>query len=59
MSIFTLPCPHNDDKECKYCKGIAAQDGWRFRGCFCSPFKGKFIRDIKECPKKKQKGEQV
>ena len=57
MKNFYLPCPHNDDKECEYCKGITAQDGWRFRGCFFPPNKGKHVVGIKECPLKSQKGE--
>lgn len=50
MSKFNLPCPHNNNKECEYCKGITAQDGWRFRGCFFPPNKGKYVADVKECP---------
>ena len=57
MSIFNLTCPRNNNKECEHCHGITAQDGWKFKGCFCSPFKGKFVAEIKECPKA-QKGEQ-
>lgn len=59
MSIFNLPCPHNEDKECEHCRGIKAQDGWKFKGCFCPPYRGKFIGEIKECPIKAQKGEEV
>lgn len=59
MSIFNLPCPHNEDKECEHCRGINAQDGWKFKGCFCLPYRGKFIGAIKECPIKAQKGEKV
>lgn len=51
MSIFNLTCPHNNNKNCEHCRGITAQDGYRFKGCFCPPFKGKFIGGIKECPK--------
>ena len=56
MSIFNLVCPHNNNKECEYCHMISAQDGWKFRGCFHSPYKGKFISEIKECPIVSQKG---
>lgn len=55
MKIFNLSCPHNDDKECEYCRGMAAQDGWKFRGCFFPPNKGKFVAKIKECPLKCRK----
>ena len=57
MNIFNLPCPHNDDKICEHCHGVRAQDGWRFRGCFCHPNKGKYIAYVKECPLNTQKGE--
>lgn len=57
MNNFNLPCPHNDDKICEYCHGVKAQDGWRFRGCFYHPNKGKYIADVKECPLNTQKGE--
>jgi hypothetical protein len=57
MSIFNLPCQHNDWKECRYCHGVKAQDGWRFKGCFCPPLKGKFLAEVKECPLKAQKVE--
>lgn len=54
MSLFNSPCPHADGKECEHCRIITAQDGWTFRGCFCHPNKGKFIAEVKECPKKKK-----
>lgn len=56
MSIFNLHCPHNDGKECRYCHGVKAQEGWGFKGCFCHPLKGMFVAVIKECPLKAQKG---
>lgn len=58
MSIFNLPCPRNDNKECEYCHGITAQDGWRFKGCCHQPYKGKFVAEIIKCPKS-QKREKV
>lgn len=57
MNNFNLPCPHNDNKICEHCHGVKAQDGWRFRGCFCPPNKGKYIADVKDCPTNAQKGE--
>ena len=50
MSKFNLPCPQNNDRECDHCHGVNAQDGWRFRGCFCPPNRGKYVADVKECP---------
>lgn len=55
MSKFNLPCPQNNDKECEHCHGVNAQDGWRFRGCFFPPNKGKYVADVRECPLKCRK----
>lgn len=57
MSNFNVVCPHNNNKECEHCRIITAQDGWKFRGCFFPPYRGKFIREIKECPIVSHKGE--
>lgn len=56
-SVFNTPCPHNNNERCDYCRGINTQDGWKFRGCFYPPYKGKFVAEIKECPNKLQEGE--
>lgn len=37
---------------CKYCKRIDADPDWKFYGCFKSPYNGKWIAEIKECPNK-------
>ena len=37
---------------CKSCKGVTAYDGFKFRGCFHEPYKGKWIVEVKECPLK-------
>lgn len=38
-------------KGCEYCRFIKAQDEWSFHGCFCEPYKGKWIAQIENCPK--------
>lgn len=45
-----------EDKECKDCKksGIITVGNFKFRGCHCEPYKGKWIIEIKECPKKEE-----
>lgn len=50
--MFNLSCPHNDNKACDYCNIVHAQDGWKFKGCFCDPNKGKFITSSIKCPLK-------
>ena len=38
---------------CKYCKRIYANGGWSFFACYHSPYKGKWVVKIKDCPKEK------
>lgn len=37
-------------KECEYGKSINAQDDWWFIGCYCKPYRGKWIVEIEKCP---------
>lgn len=39
MSKFNLPCPHNNNKECEYCKGITAKTVGNLEGVFALPIK--------------------
>ena len=41
---------------CDYCVGVS---GWNFDflGCYCLPNKGKWINEVKDCPKQED-GEQ-
>lgn len=39
---------------CDYCKIVRANGGWSFYGCFYKPYKGKWVAEIKDCPKKKE-----
>lgn len=41
-------------KECKYARYIYATGGWSFVGCIYHPYKGKWVREIKDCPRKEQ-----
>ena len=38
-------------KGCEYCMGVSA-NGFNFFGCYCIPYKGKWVVEIKdsECP---------
>ena len=38
---------------CLYCREIG--DGCKELGCFCSPYDGEFIRDVRKCPKNAMK----
>lgn len=45
----------NKKKNCEKCgfgKIVYAQDGFSFIGCHCEPYRGKWVREIKECPLK-------
>ena len=39
-------------KKCKHSKVINAQDDWFFRGCYCKPYRGKWVSEIENCPEK-------
>lgn len=36
---------------CKYLIHINANDNWGFFGCIFPPLRGKWIREIEQCPK--------
>lgn len=36
---------------CQYCKIVNACFGWSFYGCYCEPYRGKWVAEIKDCPK--------
>lgn len=38
-------------KNCKYNKRINAQGNWWFNACYCKPYRGKRVTEIKDCPK--------
>jgi len=40
-------------QDCNYCKHISAGD-WSFYGCQHEPYKGKWVVEIKDCPKIKE-----
>lgn len=48
-------------KGCEYCYGVTADAGFNFFGCYCKPFKGKWVVEIKDkdCPmgRKHKEGE--
>ena len=39
---------------CKYVRTVHATGGWCFVGCYHRPYAGKWVAEIKECPKRKE-----
>lgn len=39
-------------KGCEYCEPLNG-GGWGFFGCYHEPYKGKWVCEIKDCPKVK------
>ena len=39
---------------CKYSKCVNASVNYKFLGCYHEPYKGKYVGEIKSCPKEKQ-----
>lgn len=35
---------------CAYCKIVYANGGYSFYGCYHSPYHGKMVAEIKDCP---------
>ena len=44
-------------KGCEYCKEISA-GSWSFYGCNCELYRGKWVAEIKDCPKKEKEQQQ-
>lgn len=39
---------------CSDCRTIYANGGWQFKGCYYKPYRGKWVVEIKDCPKKEE-----
>lgn len=37
---------------CRLCRGVYANGGFQFLGCYHYPYHGTWVAEIKECPKK-------
>ena len=37
--------------ECEYTREVTAQDIFKFIGCYHKPYKGKWIVEIRNCPR--------
>ena len=55
MTSFDIDEETNVKKDrcegCEYCRTVIASGQWQFYGCYCPPYKGKWVAEIKECPK--------
>ena len=36
---------------CEYKRLVYASGDFSFNGCYCNPYKGKWVAEIKDCPK--------
>jgi hypothetical protein len=50
-------CKKERCEGCKECRKIYANGGWTFYGCYYPPYKGKWVAEIKDCPKAEKGGE--
>ena len=58
---FYKSLPKGRCNPCKYAKAVVAGDDFTFLGCYCEPCHGKWVAEIKDCPKVKieaDKGEE-
>lgn len=39
---------------CSDCRTVYANGGWQFKGCYYKPYRGKWVAEIKDCPKKEE-----
>ncbi len=44
---------------CKHRKRVYAQGDYSFYGCYCSPYTGKRVSEIENCPKKPEREEYI
>ena len=44
---------------CPYAEEMNSSDGWFFLGCFHKPYNGKWVAEIKDCPKEREDDESV
>ena len=51
--FFDNKHPNGRCEGCEFCKPIYANGGWRFFGCHHQPYHGKWVAEIKDCPKMK------
>ena len=54
LKDFYDSIPNGRCKPCDYAKVVVAENDYMFLGCYCNPYNGKRVAEIKECPKEKE-----
>ena len=49
--FFDNKHPNERCEGCTFCKRVYANSQWSFFGCHYPPYKGKWVAEIKDCPK--------
>ena len=44
--------PNGRCNPCEYAREVTATGQWKFLGCYCPPYRGKWVKEIKNCPKR-------
>lgn len=57
MEFFDNKQRHERCEKCKFCKRIYANGNWSFFACYHPPYRGKWVAEIKDCPKAEKGGE--
>lgn len=50
---FHESLPKGRCKGCEHGEKTTASGNWSFLGCYCKPYKGKWVVEIKDCPKRR------
>ena len=53
LQEFYDSIPNGRCKPCDYAKVVVANEQYMFLGCYCNPYNGKRVAEIKDCPKLK------
>ena len=48
-------CPDGRCKHCPFAHVVTAWGQWQFVGCYHEPYKGRWVAEIKDCPKNEDK----
>lgn len=52
LKEFYDSIPNGRCKPCEYGKVVVGSGEYLFLGCYCSPYNGKRVSEIKDCPYK-------
>ena len=52
LKEFYDSIPNGRCKPCEYGKVVVGSGEYLFLGCYCSPYNGKRVSEIKDCPHK-------